>query len=218
MIAAFGKLTVLRTTGLEQHDPGGPAERFFRTYQNDYLDLEHVINYHHTEVAVVVDAGVLEMAAQAAAGQRSVLLWGGDDIVSRASTFRMALEATWSEPELECPQFGGFYVPDVLVYKHSDGREIRPFRTAMVYAEPSALASSAWNDKQFQLYLGYMHEQVCRVLAFCSFKAHDEIVLEAWGCDGAIPSVEQSEGLAQMFKDARMVGCGWLDVDGWMWM
>ena len=72
----------------------------------------------------------------------------------------------------------------------------------MVYAEPSALASSAWNDKQFQLYLGYMHEQVCRVLAFCSFKAHDEIVLEAWGCDGAIPSVEQSEGLAQMFKDA----------------
>ena len=88
----------------------------------------------------------------------------------------------------------------------------------MVYAEPSALASSAWNDKQFQLYLGYMHEQVCRVLAFCSFKAHDEIVLEAWGCDGAIPSVEQSEGLAQMFKDARMVGCGWLDVDGWMWM
>ena len=151
-----------------------------------------------------------------------VLLWGGDDIVSRASTFRMALEASCSETEIVSPElneFGCVYVPDVVVYRHSTGWAIKPFRIAMVYAAPSELAASALSaDEQLQQYLTGMEAKVRNVFRMCTFKERDEIVMEPWGCDGAIPSVECAEGLAQMFKDARMVGCGWLDVDGWMWM
>ena len=99
------------------------------------------------------------------------------------------------------PEFGGFYVPDVMVYRHSDGREIKPFRTAMVYAAPSALASSALSDEQLQQYLACMNEKILNVLRMCSFKGHDEIVLGAWGCDGAIPCA-YAEGIAHIFQNA----------------
>jgi len=114
----------------------------------------------------------------------------------------MALEASWLETEIVSPEFGGFYVPEVMVYRHSDGHEIKPFRTAMVYAAPSALATPAMSPEQLQQYLFCMKEEIRNVLRMCSFKGHDEIVLGAWGCDGASPC---AEAIAEFFSDALLV-------------
>ena len=193
LIPAFGQLHVLKATTLERHDPGGPPERFA------HIDPV-ALNQHQLTEVVVLDAGMLEVAAQA--GQHAVLLWSGEDTVSQASTFRMALEASWPETEIVSPEFGGVYVPEVMVYRYSDGREIKPFRTAMVYAAPSALAAPAMSEEQLQQYLYCMKEEIRNVLRMCGFKGHDEIVLGAWGCDGASPC---AEAIAELFYDALLV-------------
>ena len=99
-------------------------------------------------------------------------------------------------------QFGGVYVPEVMVYMYSDGREIKPFRMAMVYAAPSALAAPAMSEEELQQYLYYMKEEILNMLRMCSFKGHDEIVLGAWGCDGASPC---AAAIAELFYDALLV-------------
>ncbi len=103
------------------------------------------------------------------------------------------------------PEFGGVYVPEVMVYRYSDGREIKPFRTAMVYAAPSALAAPAMSEEQLQQYLDCMKEEIRNVLRMCSFKGHDEIVLGAWGCDGASPC---AEAIAERFASLGIEGHG----------
>ena len=193
LIPVFGQLHVLKATTLERHDPGGPPERF--------AHIDHVaLNQHQPTQVVILDAGMLEVAAQA--GQNAVLLWSGENTVSHASTFRMALEASWPETEIVSSQFGGVYVPEVMVYMYSDGREIKPFRMAMVYAAPSALAAPAMSEEELQQYLYYMKEEILNMLRMCSFKGHDEIVLGAWGCDGASPC---AAAIAELFYDALLV-------------
>ena len=200
IIAAFGQLHILKANSVERHDAGGPKERFGSI---DQYVIDPSGNQHDTEVAVV-DAGVLEVAAQA--GHRAVLMWGGagDDTVSNASTFPMALDASWtSETEIVSPSHdvGGVYAPDIFVYRHSDGRAIKPFRIHMVYAAPSELTASALSaEEQLQQYLTCMEAKVRNVFRMCTFKERDEIVMEPWGCDGEIPSVYCAEGLAHMFN------------------
>ena len=53
----------------------------------------------------------------------------------------MTFEASWPDPEIVSHEFGSLYMPDDMVDRHSDGREIKPFRTAMVYGAHSPLAA-----------------------------------------------------------------------------
>ena len=116
---------------------------------------------------VVVEASVLEVAAQA--GQRAVLLWGGEGIVSRTSTFRMALGALWPETEIVSLEIGSFHVPGVMAHRHSDVLRVKPFRVPMVYAALSALAASALSsDEQLQDDLARAVETILNSSKVCS--------------------------------------------------
>ena len=193
LFPAFGKLHVLKANSYEAHEPGGVPERFA------YIAPVVCSQHQHTEV-VVTDASMLEVAAQAA--HDAVLLWSGEDTVIEASTFGMALEVSWLGTEIVSPELGGFYVPEVMVYRHSDGHEFKPFRTAMVYAAPSESAPPDMSPQQLQQYLLRMKEEIRNALRMCSLKGHDEIVLGAWGCDGASPC---AESIAELFFDALLV-------------
>ena len=95
----------------------------------------------------------------------------------------MALEATWSDTEMAAAEIGCVYVPDLMVYRHSSGREIKPFRIGMVYAAPYGLPGSAVRaNEKWRQHFEYMNDTIHSVLRMCSLKEHDEIVLGAWGC------------------------------------
>ena len=193
LLPAFGKLHVLKANSYETHEPGGVPERF--AYIAPVVCCQHQL----TEV-VVTDSSMLEVAAQAS--HDAVLLWSGEDAVIEASTFGMVLNMSWLETEIVSPELGGFYVPEVMVYRHSDGHEFKPFRTAMVYAAPSESAAPDMSPQQLQRYLLRMKEEIRNALRMCSLKGHDEIVLGAWGCDGASPC---PESIAELFFDALLV-------------
>ncbi len=205
IVPAFQQLHVLKATGMERHEPGGRAERFYS------IDADPVGQRHlRTEVSVV-EKDVLHVAEQS--GYRAVLVCAGEDagplcghapgsqqeLVDRASTFQMALEVTWPDTKLPTPQFGGFYVPEVLVYRRSDGRAIKPFRISMVYDAPLIPPTSVALAEE---YLELMRYKIHNVLRMCSLKEHDEIVLGAWGCDG--PVGPYTERIAELFREALL--------------
>jgi hypothetical protein len=211
IIPAFQQLHVLKATVMERHEPGGPAERFYA------IDADPVGQRHLRMEVSVVEKDLLEVAEQS--GYRAVLVCAGEDagplcrhargsqqeLVDRASTFQMALEVTWPDTELPTPQFGGFYVPEVLVYRRSDGRGIKPFRIAMVYDAPLAPPTSvafAGHSEETRQYLEWMRAKIHNVLRMCSLKEHDEIVLGAWGCDGRVGPC--TERIAELFHEALL--------------
>ena len=166
-----------------------------------------------------MDADLLEVAERS--GQGAVLVCAGQDagplcrhaqgsqqeLVNRASALQMALVATWPDTELPTPaeeDIGGFYVPNVLVHSCSDGRRIKPFRIAMVYAAPHTppTAYCIWPSAATTHYLESMRAKIRNVLRKCSLEKHNEIVLGAWGCDGR-RLVEKMQ-IADMFHEALL--------------
>ena len=205
IIPAFQQLHVLKATGMERHEPGGRAERFYS------IDADPVGQRHLRMEVSVVEKDLLEVAEQS--GYRAVLVCAGEDagplcghapgsqqeLVDRASTFQMALEVTWPDTKLPTPEFGGFYVPEVLVYRRSDGRAIKPFRISMVYDAPLIPPTSVSLADE---YLELMRYRIHNVLRMCNLKEHDEIVLGAWGCDG--PVGPYTERIAELFREALL--------------
>ncbi len=129
------------------------------------------------------------------------------ELVNRAFTLQTALVATWPDTELPTPadeDNGGIYVPQVLVHRRSDGRRIKPFRIAMVYAAPLAppTTCSIWPTPETTRYLKSMRAKIRNVLRKCSLEEHNEIVLGAWGCDGR-RLVEKTQ-IADMFHEALL--------------
>ena len=106
------------------------------------------------------------------------------ELVNRAFTLQTALVATWPDTELPTPadeDNGGIYVPQVLVHRRSDGRRIKPFRIAMVYAAPllPPAAYRIWPSAATTHYLESMLAKIRNVLRKCNLDGHDEIVLGA---------------------------------------
>jgi hypothetical protein len=215
LIPAFDQLHILKPMGIERHHPGGPAQRFYD--ECDYISPHPLFDV--LPKILVVDADLLEVAERS--GHGPVLVCAGEDagplcrhaqgsqqeLVNRASTLQMALVATWQDTELPTPaeeDIGGFYVPNVLVHSCSDGRRIKPFRIAMVYAAPLTppTTCSIWATPETTRYLKSMRAKIRNVLRKCSLEEHNEIVLGAWGCDGR-RLVEKMQ-IADMFHEALL--------------
>ena len=73
----------------------------------------------------------------------------------------MALEAMWPDNELKTPSLGGFYVPDVLAYRRSDGVQIKPFRAAMVHVALERPPASTDSDDTWEAYERCTQQIVC---------------------------------------------------------
>ena len=158
VVPAFSKLHVLKPSGIEWYDSGGPVERF--------LNIEPVMfptQYRHAldDLNVVVTgSSLLEVAAASSEG--AVILWGDTtSTMHTVSTFWMAVEKSIDTEDLKTTEI--LYVPDVVIFGHVHGSELKILTKDLVYSKQRS------DDCMLQM------------LRLCSERGRDELVIESTG-------------------------------------
>lgn len=110
-------------------------------------------------------------------------------LICRATTLKLQWKMSSG---LAVPQYGGIYVPDVVVKDEKD-----PFTVSMVYA----FAPWAHEGGTTQ-FLDELREKINCVLRICYKEAHQDLVLGAWGCGKKKKGPPRE--VAKLFKEALL--------------
>ena len=159
-VPVFGKLHVLKASGIECYDSGGPVECF------QYIEsLETPTRYRYAldDLQVVVTgSSLLDVAA--ASSERAVILWGDTmSTMHTVSTFWMAVKQSTNTKDLDTTKI--LYVPEVVIFGHSDGSELKIVKKDFVYSKRRTV------------------DHVLQMLRLCSIRGYDEIVIESTGLE-----------------------------------
>jgi len=114
----------------------------------------------------------------------------GSQISARAGQLGLLCNTTTLQPAmaagghegLPIPRWGGIYVPNVLVFRDSEGTTIPHFRMPMLYACASWFPRGAIGGPKFEQFRDEMQEKVRNVLRICHLHGHSDLILGAWGC------------------------------------
>ena len=101
-------------------------------------------------------------------------------LLCRSATLQVAILSGDSRAS-PVPRWGGIYVPDVLIFSGTDGRNITPFRMSMVYAT-APWSPNLEEDPGLIQFQTEMREKISNVLRICHRNGHGELILGAWSC------------------------------------